>query len=107
MGSRPAWPDTADARALASRLPSELRATIRWLVDWRREGDFTALLHHGSPGELPRVGQELARRPGPIVDLQGLRPGERDIALERLFVERSVSVNTAAAGGNASLMGVG
>ena len=107
VGSRPAWPDTADARALASRLPSELRATIRWLVDWRREGDFTALLHHGSPGELPRVGQELARRPGPIVDLQGLRPGERDIALERLFVERSVSVNTAAAGGNASLMGVG
>ena len=36
-----------------------------------------------------------------------LRPGERDVPLERLVLERSLSVNTAAAGGNASLMTIG
>ncbi len=106
-GSRPVWPEDPPARDLAARLPPPLQAAIRWLADWRREGEFTAVLHHGGETELRSVSLELARRPGPIVDLQGLRPGERDIALERLFVERSVSVNTAAAGGNASLMAIG
>jgi len=46
-------------------------------------------------------------RAGPIVQVQGLAPGETGIVLERLLIERSLSVNTAAAGGNASLMSVG
>ena len=33
--------------------------------------------------------------------------GETNILLERLWLERSLSVNTAAAGGNASLMTIG
>ncbi|MDC6127917.1 hypothetical protein PPH41_07995, partial [Burkholderia gladioli] len=33
--------------------------------------------------------------------------GDEDYALERLLTERSVSVNTAAAGGNANLMTIG
>ena len=44
---------------------------------------------------------------GQIVQVQGLAPGETGIVLERLLIERSLSVNTAAAGGNASLMSVG
>ncbi len=42
-----------------------------------------------------------------IVGVHGLNKGETDIALERLLVERALSVNTAAAGGNASLMTIG
>jgi RHH-type transcriptional regulator, proline utilization regulon repressor / proline dehydrogenase / delta 1-pyrroline-5-carboxylate dehydrogenase len=38
------------------------------------------------------------------VSLTRLAPGDTAVALERLVIERSVSVNTAAAGGNASLM---
>jgi RHH-type proline utilization regulon transcriptional repressor/proline dehydrogenase/delta 1-pyrroline-5-carboxylate dehydrogenase len=37
----------------------------------------------------------------------GLVPGRDNIALERLVIERALSVNTAAAGGNASLMTIG
>jgi len=107
VGSSPAWPDTPSTRTLAAGLPIELRNAIRWVADWSREGDFTAAIHHGDPASLLEAGRRLAERPGPIVDLQGLRPGERDIALERLIVERSLSVNTAAAGGNASLMTIG
>jgi RHH-type proline utilization regulon transcriptional repressor/proline dehydrogenase/delta 1-pyrroline-5-carboxylate dehydrogenase len=49
----------------------------------------------------------LAQRPGAIVSLQASAPGERVASFDRLLVERSVSVNTAAAGGNASLMTLG
>ena len=71
------------------------------------EGDFTAVIHHGDSDQLRAVSEKLAERTGPIVSLQGLAPGETGIMLERLLIERSLSVNTAAAGGNASLMSVG
>ena len=45
-----------------------------------------------------------ARRAGPVVSVERLAPGDPAVPLERLVVERSVSINTAAAGGNASLM---
>ena len=60
--------------------------------------------------------KDVAKRPGPIVSVQGVpagafaddaHDGEQDYALERLLTERSVSVNTAAAGGNANLMTIG
>jgi len=49
----------------------------------------------------------LAQRPGPIVGVTAMQPGAVDIPLERLLIERALSVNTAAAGGNASLMTLG
>ena len=49
----------------------------------------------------------MARRKGPIIGVQGLRSGDLGVALERLLIERSLSVNTAAAGGNATLMTIG
>jgi RHH-type proline utilization regulon transcriptional repressor/proline dehydrogenase/delta 1-pyrroline-5-carboxylate dehydrogenase len=39
--------------------------------------------------------------------VHGLHRGETDIPLERLLIEHALSVNTAAAGGNASLMTIG
>ncbi len=55
--------------------------------------------------------RRLAARPGPIVRLQALTPerlaaGE-DYDLAALFEERATAINTAAAGGNASLMTIG
>ena len=64
------------------------------------------LLHGDAPRRL-EVAALLARRPGPIVPLHAFDTGETCIPLERLVVERSLSINTAAAGGNASLMTVG
>jgi RHH-type proline utilization regulon transcriptional repressor/proline dehydrogenase/delta 1-pyrroline-5-carboxylate dehydrogenase len=51
--------------------------------------------------------RRLAERAGPIVGVVALEPGCHDIPLERLLVERAFSINTAAAGGNASLMTIG
>ena len=55
--------------------------------------------------------EEIAGRDGPIVMVHGLSPDEvaRSGAypLDLLMLERSTSTNTAAAGGNASLMSIG
>jgi RHH-type proline utilization regulon transcriptional repressor/proline dehydrogenase/delta 1-pyrroline-5-carboxylate dehydrogenase len=39
-----------------------------------------------------------------VIPVERLAPGEDAIPLERLLTEKAVSINTAAAGGNASLM---
>jgi RHH-type proline utilization regulon transcriptional repressor/proline dehydrogenase/delta 1-pyrroline-5-carboxylate dehydrogenase len=68
-------------------------------------------LFEGDGDDLRTLARTLALRDGPIVTLQGLaanalEQGE-DYVLERLLLEHSVSINTAAAGGNANLMTIG
>jgi RHH-type proline utilization regulon transcriptional repressor/proline dehydrogenase/delta 1-pyrroline-5-carboxylate dehydrogenase len=55
---------------------------------------------------MQRLNRQLAARDGPIVPLVAADAGDR-FPLELLVRERSVSVNTAAAGGNASLVMLG
>ena len=82
-----------------------MREQIALAEDWQSPlVHFDAVLHHGDAAELREVCAVLARRPGAIVGIQSLADGESELVLERLVIERSVSVNTAAAGGNASLM---
>jgi RHH-type proline utilization regulon transcriptional repressor/proline dehydrogenase/delta 1-pyrroline-5-carboxylate dehydrogenase len=105
-GSRAVWP--AAAQDLRERLPAPVRERVLLARDWRAAGvGFDALLQHGDGAALLAAAAALADRPGPIVRHVGLAPGDTDVPLERLFGERSLSVNTAAAGGNASLMTVG
>jgi RHH-type proline utilization regulon transcriptional repressor/proline dehydrogenase/delta 1-pyrroline-5-carboxylate dehydrogenase len=103
VGSRAVWP--AAASPLRRQLPSAVRERIEVVADWARaDVRFDAVLHHGSAAELLDVLRVVAGRPGPIVGVEGRRPGETVLPLERLVVERAVSINTAAAGGNATLM---
>ncbi len=103
VGSIAVWP--SDAAPLRSRLPEAVRARIRLVDDWTRPAErFDAVLHHGSAAELLGVCRAIAARQGAIVSVEGFRPGEAALPLERLVVERTLSVNTAAAGGNATLM---
>ncbi|MGZ8259015.1 MAG: L-glutamate gamma-semialdehyde dehydrogenase, partial [Caldimonas sp.] len=103
VGSRAFWPGAAGP--LAARLPADVRVGIELLADWRSAAvRFDAVLHHGNSAELLEVARHLAERPGPIVAVEGSRPGDTALALERLVVERAISINTAAAGGNATLM---
>ncbi len=108
LGSRAVWPASAAAKALANRLPPAARAAIDLVADWQSpQAKFDAVLHHAPQDELRAVAANLALRGGPIVGLHGFAPGEDAAPIERLLIERVVSVNTAAAGGNASLMTVG
>ena len=103
VGSRAVWPDSA--RSLHARLPAPVRGRVELVVDWSAAAvRFDAALHHGSRESLLSVAGRLAARSGSIVGVDGLAPGDTGVALERLVIERALSVNTAAAGGNATLM---
>jgi RHH-type proline utilization regulon transcriptional repressor/proline dehydrogenase/delta 1-pyrroline-5-carboxylate dehydrogenase len=69
------------------------------------------VLFEGDSDALRLLGGRVAARPGPIVSVQGLSADAvaqgQSYVLDRLLAERSISVNTAAAGGNASLMTIG
>ncbi len=114
----------------------QLAAVLRWVVKycgrtapcsaiWRRNCRGRSASAFALPkrsscwpglrrGYLPRRFRPAARavRAGggarrAIVSVQGFARGETNLLLERLYIERSLSVNTAAAGGNASLMTIG
>jgi RHH-type proline utilization regulon transcriptional repressor/proline dehydrogenase/delta 1-pyrroline-5-carboxylate dehydrogenase len=100
--------------AAGEQLVAALPASLKPYASVRKHADaaFEAVLFEGDSDELLALVKEVAKRPGPIVSVQGvasraLENGDEDYALERLLTERSVSVNTAAAGGNANLMTIG
>jgi RHH-type proline utilization regulon transcriptional repressor/proline dehydrogenase/delta 1-pyrroline-5-carboxylate dehydrogenase len=104
VGSRAVWP--ADARARWERLPADARERVALAQDWAGgAAHFDAVLHAGTADALRDVMGRLAARRGAIVGVTPMNGG--DVPLERLVIERSLSVNTAAAGGNASLMTIG
>ena len=104
-GSRAVWPAEAQAQALHERLPGAVRERIALAQGWARDGvHFDAVLHSGPRSALPAVLTALAARRGPIAGVTQLDSANADVPPERLVVERSLAINTAAAGGNASLM---
>jgi RHH-type proline utilization regulon transcriptional repressor/proline dehydrogenase/delta 1-pyrroline-5-carboxylate dehydrogenase len=105
VGGHAVWP--ADARALRDLLPPPARERVTLAQDWRDAAvRFDAVLHAGPADGLRELLQALAARPGAIVGVNSLQ-GDGMLPLERLMIERSLSINTAAAGGNASLMTIG
>jgi RHH-type proline utilization regulon transcriptional repressor/proline dehydrogenase/delta 1-pyrroline-5-carboxylate dehydrogenase len=108
VGSTAIWPADAAAQALRASLPAEVQPCVAMANDWASDTVvFDAALHHGDASALASVMQRLAARPGPIVGVRAFAPGDAAIPLESLVVERALSINTAAAGGNASLMTIG
>ncbi|MCL6308124.1 trifunctional transcriptional regulator/proline dehydrogenase/L-glutamate gamma-semialdehyde dehydrogenase [Pseudomonas syringae] len=108
VGSSAVWPETDISKPLRARLPKDVQARIKLVPDWAKdEVTFDAVLHHGDSDQLRAICQQIAQRSGAIVGVNGLSHGETNVPLERLVIERALSVNTAAAGGNASLMTIG
>ncbi|WP_432729828.1 trifunctional transcriptional regulator/proline dehydrogenase/L-glutamate gamma-semialdehyde dehydrogenase [Variovorax sp. W6] len=108
VGSSAIWPADAAAQGLRASLPAEVQQCVAIANDWASDTVmFDAALHHGNADGLSEVMRRIAARPGPIVGVRGFAPGDARIPLESLVVERAISTNTAAAGGNASLMTIG
>ncbi len=106
VGSRAVWP--MPTWRLRERLPPQVRERISLAQDWSQPAvHFDAVLQHGTPVQLMATNAAVAARPGPLIGLSAMAPGDPRVPLERLVIERSLSINTAAAGGNASLMTIG
>lgn len=108
VGSRALWQDDELHRKLAQSLPEKVRARIDFAQDpLAQDEHYDAVIYHGDADQLRLLCEKVAARAGAIVSVQGFARGETNLLLERLLLERSLSVNTAAAGGNASLMTIG
>jgi RHH-type proline utilization regulon transcriptional repressor/proline dehydrogenase/delta 1-pyrroline-5-carboxylate dehydrogenase len=105
-----AWWITSPALApLYQQLPAAMQAHVHFIQDMS-DARWDAVLMHGSAIDIIEMNEYLAERPGPIILMQALPTGWRQpgaLSLTGLLKEQSVSINTAAAGGNASLMTLG
>jgi len=89
-----------DATLVGQETARGLAPEARLSDDWTREPAITAVLAEGDDARLASVAQAVAAWPGPIVPVQSADSVNRDM----LVREVSISINTAAAGGNATLM---
>ncbi len=103
----------AETLEIRAQLPSAVQARMRIVsASDASPDDFECALFEGDAAGSAAWLRELAERPGPIftaqcVSSEEIASGSAGYVLERLVTERSISVNTAAAGGNASLMTIG
>ena len=101
VGSRAVWAESG--HSLKAALPEAVQRCIDLSPDPLNEAVEAALIHADEPSCL-QAAADLARRQGPIVTLTVMRPGDPHVPLMPLLTERSISTNTAAAGGNVSMM---
>ena len=98
------------AEALTA-LPASAAENIVRVVDWTNAGPFAAILYEGDAEKLRLLDQRAADLPGAIVAVHALTAAElaegANYPLEWLVEEVAISTNTAAAGGNASLITIG
>jgi RHH-type proline utilization regulon transcriptional repressor/proline dehydrogenase/delta 1-pyrroline-5-carboxylate dehydrogenase len=90
-------------QAFVATLPQAVKDAVR-LDEEKSLSASQAVLMHASPAEVLQMANLLAKQAGALATLTAFKPGDLGIPLARLVHERSISVNTSAAGGNASLM---
>lgn len=97
---------------LFASLPGEIAGRIDRVSCSEAANGITAILFEGDSDALRDLNMAVAEWPGPLVPVFGvsreeLGRGADDYPLDWLLEEKTVSTNTAAAGGNASLMTIG
>ncbi len=99
-GNTPLLPAAAP---LPPDLPAAVTRHLRQLAPGERAA-CVAVLAEGEAEALAAIRRELAARDGALVPVIGPDPASGRYPLHRLCGERVLTVNTAAAGGNAALM---
>ena len=105
--------DTASGfSGLLAGLPASVAARVTWSGNWEADGPFSGALVEGDAARVRAVNRRIAMLAGPLVLVQAAATEALDTdaaayCLNWLLEEVSTSINTAAAGGNASLMTIG
>ncbi|WP_421593013.1 trifunctional transcriptional regulator/proline dehydrogenase/L-glutamate gamma-semialdehyde dehydrogenase [Shinella sp. M27] len=104
--------NAAALKPVLADLPASVAARLTWSADWAKDGPFAGALVEGDAEAVRAVNRKIAALPGPLVLVQAATTeellGDPDAyCLNWLLEEVSTSINTAAAGGNASLMAIG
>jgi len=93
-------------------LPAQVANRISWSKDWAADGPFAGALIEGDAERVQQAIKVISAIPGPLVLTQAASSEEiaqnaGAYCLNWLLEEVTTSINTAAAGGNASLMTIG
>ncbi|MGY5802520.1 trifunctional transcriptional regulator/proline dehydrogenase/L-glutamate gamma-semialdehyde dehydrogenase [Rhizobium sp. LEGMi12c] len=93
-------------------LPAPVANRISWTKDWAVDGPFAGALIEGDAERIQQAIKVISAIPGPLVLTQAASSEEiaksaDAYCLNWLLEEVTTSINTAAAGGNASLMTIG
>ncbi|MBI3896899.1 MAG: trifunctional transcriptional regulator/proline dehydrogenase/L-glutamate gamma-semialdehyde dehydrogenase [Gammaproteobacteria bacterium] len=104
-GNRLTFGGSTPAIALLDSLPPAIGRHIEFGKDWRTT-PTAAVLFAGDVAAAERLRMEIAACDGALIPFISADTTQR-YPLLRLLVERVISVNTAAAGGNAGLMTLG
>ena len=102
-GNTPLLPESDKTRALANSLPRDMAAGIEWIAEWQQPGRFAQVLMEDTGEDITTVLGAIAALGGPIPIVQLCDTAGR-YRLDWMLEEVSISVDTTAAGGNASLM---
>jgi len=95
------------AGTLLADLPPQVAAHLVSVASIDEVRDLRAVLFEGDTDSLIALNRRIAAREGAIVQVQAITAAGDDYDLACLLEERSVATNTAAAGGNASLLAIG
>jgi RHH-type proline utilization regulon transcriptional repressor/proline dehydrogenase/delta 1-pyrroline-5-carboxylate dehydrogenase len=93
-------------------LPSSVSSRLTFVADWTSADPFAGALIEGDAGRIRDANGAIAALPGPLIIVQAassqeLAANPDSYCLNWLLEEVSTSINTTAAGGNASLMSIG
>ncbi|BAC24580.1 putA [Wigglesworthia glossinidia endosymbiont of Glossina brevipalpis] len=88
-----------------SILPQSVLKNVILIPNWKREDSmFDIVLFHGDELQLKEVLEILSKKRGPVINVHSHKNGDKKIFLEKLLIERTISLNTTAAGGNTTLL---
>jgi len=104
--------EASGLRGVLKDLPASVASRVVWTKDWQADAPFAGALVEGEGERLIEINKKLAALPGPLVLTQAatsaqLAQNADCYCLSWLLEEVSTSINTTAAGGNASLMAIG
>ncbi|WFR95113.1 trifunctional transcriptional regulator/proline dehydrogenase/L-glutamate gamma-semialdehyde dehydrogenase [Rhizobium tumorigenes] len=93
-------------------LPASVSSRFSFSPDWTASGPFAGALIEGEAERIRAINTAIAQLPGPLIIVQAassleLSDKPDSYCLHWLLEEVSTSINTTAAGGNASLMSIG
>ncbi|MFV0644578.1 MAG: hypothetical protein ACK5NN_08770, partial [Sphingomonadaceae bacterium] len=104
-GNEAIVPDDPSMREAVADLPLALQERVAWTSDWRACSDCPAILIAHDMPDMDAIMQDIAAMSGPIPLVQ-IGDESGTYRTDWMIEEVSLSVNTTAAGGNASLMAV-
>ncbi|MCV2524652.1 MAG: trifunctional transcriptional regulator/proline dehydrogenase/L-glutamate gamma-semialdehyde dehydrogenase [Candidatus Lightella neohaematopini] len=107
IGSYPVLINSKLCSKILTILPELIRNTILVINDWLSKSIIidTIIIHSNNVGlkHLIKFISE-SKKEEPLVNIQNYNFGDHKISLERLLLERTISINTAAVGGNTTLI---